>query len=263
MNLGFVHTPVADGDCIDCHDPHQGSNSHFLLNPPAMVDGRRVVSATCLACHEAGDSSWFDDFHATEAILDCTICHNAHASQEKFQLTRYVRDVYLRSAVMDGDELREQGNLEGATEAYRNALSVFPKDLPTALLLAEVYLAREKWQAAYETYADILDSKPQNVDALIGAGDAVIGNDDPAEALAYYKKAMEAAPGHAGIRVRVGNIYRSRGQLQESLAELGKAVELDPESPQAYRDLTATYKAMGNDAEAAKALEKYEALTTK
>lgn len=263
MNLGFVHTPVADGDCVDCHDPHKGDNSHFLLDAPAMVDGRRVISATCLACHEAGDSSWFDDFHATEAILDCTICHNAHASQERFQLTRYVRDVYLRSAVMDGEELREQGNLDGAAAFFAKALSVFPEDVTTALLLGEVQLAREKWQSAFETYAGILDSHPRHVDALIGAGDAVIGSDGPSEALTYYKKALDADPGHVDLHVRIGNIYRERGQLQESLAMLGKAAGLAPDNPLVYEGLAETYEAMGSADEAAKVREKLEELRRK
>lgn len=261
MDLGSVHTPVADGDCVDCHDPHQSDNSHFLKYPPGLIDGRRVIAATCQACHEADDSSWFDDFHATEAILDCTVCHNAHGSPENYQLTRYVKDVYLRSTVMDGKDLMEEGKFKAAAVAFSKALSVFPEDVATALLLGRTYLAMGEHQKSYEAYAGILDSQPGHVDALVGAGDAVAPADGPAEALKYYKKAVDADPARVDVRVRVGRIYRERGQLQESLAELGRAVELAPQNAEAWQDLAETHKAMGNAAEADKAFEKFKSLT--
>ena len=40
----FVHGPVAMGDCIACHDPHQ-SDAKFQMRKP-------TTSALCFSCHE-------------------------------------------------------------------------------------------------------------------------------------------------------------------------------------------------------------------
>lgn len=72
------HMPAADGDCIECHDPHQ-SEQKKLLNAPA--------EELCLQCHDQGD---FSDtvVHGPVAAGDCAACHNPHAAEQ----ARMLRD---------------------------------------------------------------------------------------------------------------------------------------------------------------------------
>jgi len=252
MNLGSIHTPVADGECVECHDPHQGGNPHFLKTPPRMEGGKRFVAETCHACHEAGDSDWYDDFHASEAVLDCTVCHNAHASAENLQLTRYVRDVYLKAALMEAEEQQAAGNLKGAGESYRKALLVFPGDVDVILLLAGVYRKGDEWAKAAEEYAGILSLDPAHLEGLIGAAAAARRLESSAVELSYLKRALEVDSNRADVHLRVGEIYQERKQLQEAYSEFSKAAKLDPASPAAHRKLIEIYDAMGmsGDAEA-------------
>jgi len=244
MERGSVHTPVADGECIDCHMPHGGDNSFFLKYPPTIIDGTRIVSATCKACHGEGESGWFDDFHAGEVVLDCVVCHNAHASSETYQLTRYVRSVYLKSALMEAADLKKAGQLDASAEAYTKALAIFPKDVKTILLLAGVHESRGAWGKALEEYEKVLALEPANVEALVRAAGAAGKLDDPGAEMAYLKKALDVEP-RPDVHYHLGKIYRSRGQLQEAISEFSKAARIDPKYAPARSELAEVYEEMG------------------
>ena len=67
----YVHGPVAVGDCVVCHHPHQSRQEHLLLGP---------VRDLCLSCHRA------EDVYANENHVDvenCLDCHNPHAGEDE------------------------------------------------------------------------------------------------------------------------------------------------------------------------------------
>ena len=71
-----VHPPVAAGDCIDCHDPHQSDNKSQLKSAGA---------ALCFTCHEKNK---FDRTFSHQPIAEgkCLSCHDPHQSDNKFML---------------------------------------------------------------------------------------------------------------------------------------------------------------------------------
>jgi predicted CXXCH cytochrome family protein len=73
----FIHGPVAMGDCIACHDPHQ-SDAKFQMRKP-------TTSALCFSCHENNKTNK-EFLHGPVAAGDCNVCHNPHASDYKYQL---------------------------------------------------------------------------------------------------------------------------------------------------------------------------------
>ena len=66
-----VHKPVATGDCIACHDPHQ-SNAEMILK-------KATTSELCFSCHE-NNKTKRQFVHGPVAAGDCNICHNPHSS---------------------------------------------------------------------------------------------------------------------------------------------------------------------------------------
>lgn len=68
-----VHSPVHDGDCIDCHNPHGSNVGRFLL--PVDHD----LTELCINCH---DSELFTDavIHGPVASGACMQCHDPHES---------------------------------------------------------------------------------------------------------------------------------------------------------------------------------------
>lgn len=79
----FVHTPVSDGNCTGCHDPHQ-TDYRFSLKGNA--------SELCFNCH---DKAKFDNeyVHGPIAVGDCNACHNPHASANEHQLNAPANEI--------------------------------------------------------------------------------------------------------------------------------------------------------------------------
>ena len=71
-----VHPPVAAGDCLDCHDPHQSDNKFQLKESGA---------ALCYMCHE---KSKFDRAFPHQPVAEgkCLSCHDPHQSDHQFML---------------------------------------------------------------------------------------------------------------------------------------------------------------------------------
>jgi predicted CXXCH cytochrome family protein len=96
----FIHPPVEQGDCLDCHDPH-GSSEKALL--------RLEEQELCLSCHDKDyrtDSSETENIRslvrgksvAHTAITEsgCMICHKAHGSEfRKLLVAPYPGEDYV------------------------------------------------------------------------------------------------------------------------------------------------------------------------
>lgn len=101
-----VHSPVAAGDCLDCHDPHQSGNKFQLKEEGA---------ALCYICHEK--SKLDRPFpHQPVAEGKCLNCHDPHQSDHKYMLKAGGADLcmnchnkaefagkYVHKPVADGD----------------------------------------------------------------------------------------------------------------------------------------------------------------
>ncbi|MBN1956888.1 MAG: cytochrome C [Desulfuromonadales bacterium] len=70
-----VHAPVAEGDCLSCHDPH-GSNQG-----PKLLPTDHDLTALCSNCH---DSAMFTEAfgHGPAVAGACTQCHNPHEANQ-------------------------------------------------------------------------------------------------------------------------------------------------------------------------------------
>lgn len=71
-----LHTPVSDGNCVGCHDPHQ-SDYRFTLKGSA--------SDLCYQCHDKVNFNK-EFVHGPVGVGDCNACHNPHASANEKQL---------------------------------------------------------------------------------------------------------------------------------------------------------------------------------
>jgi predicted CXXCH cytochrome family protein len=76
-----VHKPLADGNCVGCHDPH-GSDAKFLL----VAKGNQL----CASCHKSiGERALAAKVpHAPIAAAGCVACHEPHGSAKGEQLLK-------------------------------------------------------------------------------------------------------------------------------------------------------------------------------
>ncbi len=70
---GWVHGPVAAGDCLLCHQPHRTRTEALLRSP---------VPELCYQCHETRAIHLIEK-HDQPSYTHCTDCHDGHASLTK------------------------------------------------------------------------------------------------------------------------------------------------------------------------------------
>lgn len=67
---GWVHGPVAAGDCLLCHNPHRTRTESLLKKP---------IPELCYQCHETRAIHLIDK-HDQSSHAHCNDCHEGHAS---------------------------------------------------------------------------------------------------------------------------------------------------------------------------------------
>ncbi|MFQ6008904.1 MAG: cytochrome c3 family protein, partial [Candidatus Zixiibacteriota bacterium] len=77
---GFVHFPVSDGKCWDCHNPHSSDKKGLLRSGPEGADDPGL----CLLCHKKDLEPFLEATFAHEpfAQLNCLRCHDPHNSPQ-------------------------------------------------------------------------------------------------------------------------------------------------------------------------------------
>ncbi len=80
----FVHTPVKEGECSACHNPHTSSHGKLLSQDPQKV---------CLKCHDKLIPDKARSVHRVVLEGNCVKCHDAHASDNKANLLKSGNDL--------------------------------------------------------------------------------------------------------------------------------------------------------------------------
>jgi predicted CXXCH cytochrome family protein len=71
LSRKHVHTPVAAGNCADCHDPHASEHGQLLAAEPEAI---------CTTCHADVVPAEPRSAHDAVAAGRCVECHDPHAS---------------------------------------------------------------------------------------------------------------------------------------------------------------------------------------
>ena len=74
LTAAFVHTPVKQGECSGCHNPHTSSHQKLLGDDP---------NALCANCHGSLIPENAGSVHAVVAEGRCLDCHDPHGSANK------------------------------------------------------------------------------------------------------------------------------------------------------------------------------------
>ena len=70
---GWVHGPVATGECLLCHEQHKARNEFLLVKPAPDL---------CFECHEPEAVRQVEN-HAEESYARCNDCHEGHVGATK------------------------------------------------------------------------------------------------------------------------------------------------------------------------------------
>ena len=76
VGQGWIHGPVASGQCVICHEPHRSLNRYLLKRPEPQI---------CLQCHEETSLTEVPG-HEQASFQACLDCHAGHSSFAKHLL---------------------------------------------------------------------------------------------------------------------------------------------------------------------------------
>lgn len=157
----FTHSPLEDGECTSCHNPHgssykfqllsKGGELCFTCHDEGIVAGKYVHGPAavggCVACHDPHTADYQKNLKAegpnlcymchtdkAEAIHnaeyihkpvseDCAGCHNPHAAEEQFMLTAKSPALCLDCHEDKKKELSAATVKHAALETDRNCLN--------------------------------------------------------------------------------------------------------------------------------------------
>ncbi len=110
FNTPVQHTPVKEGDCTGCHNPHAAKNKHLLGQPGAGL---------CYECHEK-EKKQYQQPHIHTPIQrgECVGCHNPHGSENKFSLVKKGSDLCF-SCHAEEKSLQKARKLRAKVGYYR------------------------------------------------------------------------------------------------------------------------------------------------
>jgi predicted Zn-dependent protease len=173
--------------------------------------------------------------------------------------------VALDSARMQqliAEKLINAGDLNGAIEHYRKALSEDPRLPGMHFELAEAILEGSNDAAAQTAAHAELDAAVKaegdnaQIECTYGRIAALAGNF--AEALAHYRRAYQMGPGSGDAQLGLGTALAEQDQPQEAVKYLRMAVASDPMNASAHYRLARVCRTLKLEDEARKQTELYQ-----
>lgn len=168
-----------------------------------------------------------------------------------------IKDVYL----VLGAGYREDYRLEEAKGVLGEGFNYYPEDVEMGLLYGAVLEEMGDVEGAIEAAKKLLAIYPEDPDVLNFLGYTYLEYErDIHEAERMLKKALEKKPDAGYIIDSVGFLYYKKGNLQKALHYINLALEKSPDDGEIWEHLGDIYLKMGN---LKKAREAYSTALTK
>ena len=182
------------------------------------------------------------------------------------------------ACIVEGNLLRERGELDAAAEQFRQASTLDPKNAAAryqlGLVLAELngpksarqefkeaitldakfafaynalgmsYKKEGKYSEAAEAFEGAIRINPQFAEAKNNLGTLYATQGENNKAAILFKEATEDSPGYAVAYLNWGLLLGNEGDLRGAKKMFEKALQLSPELPEAQRDLQVANEAL-------------------
>lgn len=115
-----------------------------------------------------------------------------------------------------GHIYKTSGALEPASDAFRRALNLGPRDVPATIWLAEIELSRARPEAAVPLFTTVLESNGGRLAARFGLGRAALATRDYATAVEQLEAALQVEPTAASVHYPLALAYRGLGDTAKA-----------------------------------------------
>jgi protein O-mannosyl-transferase len=189
---------------------------------------------------------------------------DVHTSVKSAKLQNAAGGEKIRLAGLEKDSLKKTELLREAIQHLETALTIHPTYKNACLLLGNAHYYLSDYESAIAGYERALALDPNYRDALANIGLAYqqagkyageVKNDLPG-AIRYLENANRYLPEDYETQRLLGIAYAISNQPQKALPHFNKAAELEPDIPDAWRNLGNVYGQLGNSAKASEYLQK-------
>jgi len=197
-----------------------------------------------------------------EALVGTFQYENLLRDVTRNQLKRYQQvlelndeDIELIPGIL-GNVLYNQGKLDEALIAYKEAIHITPEDEVIRQNLGNVLIIGGYIEEAVIEYKEAIRINPNNVQLFTHLGNIFYNQDKFDEAIDEYRKALEIEQNNAEVRVHLALILYTQDKLDEAIHEYREAIRIAPNSADAYAGLGRALSGRKRFEEAVKMLEK-------
>jgi superkiller protein 3 len=151
----------------------------------------------------------------------------------------------------------ENGNLDGAVEALRQARNRSPEDVEILTDLGQTYQQQGDYQNAIQYYEDALEQDPENPDLIFALARLHERANEPREALGYYERLVERGRNEQRLAMtyrRVGELYLNTDRPERAAPAFRNVLSLEAGNPEVHYNLAIAYRRTG---ELERAIEEY------
>ena len=142
-------------------------------------------------------------------------------------------------------ELIRLGQIEGAIEAYREALRVDPESLEARFRLGALLMLQRRWPEAREAFEVIIRQRPNLAEAHYNLAGVLKDQGQLDGAVAELETALRLKPALFEAHLALANLRRDRGLFEAAVAGYFTALGYQPQSFDALNNLATTLRAMG------------------
>ncbi len=143
-------------------------------------------------------------------------------------------------------ELERQGDLEGATEEFREALRLKPDDPEIRTALGVVLFLRSERGAATKELTEVIKSNPDYGPAHYEIGTMWYKSNDLSRAIRELREAVRLMPGEASPHLVFAQVLDADGDRQGAITEIRLAIQLQPDNAAAHRFLATELAKIGD-----------------
>jgi len=155
-------------------------------------------------------------------------------------------------------DMFSQNKLSDAEASYLTVLKIDPSRADAYEGLGRVYLAREEWDAARETFEYIAKQWPQHDVAFAALGDIAQKSGTMEEAKDYYLHALSINNEVVDYHLHLVDAYLGLNDKEKALSSLQKAQNLEPNNPKILDRILHVSILLGNKELAQEAFDKIE-----
>lgn len=204
--------------------------------PDLVLDGfAPAVRAQLAATHSRAVSDQDSTAAVGQLGRELYVFGQLRAAAQCFARNRALEPSSFEWTYLLGVALADLGDSDSALTSLREASSLRPQDLPTALRLADLLEQSGDPGEAREILRSAMGFAPRSAAVHYRLG-RLESASDPGTARTHLERAVDIEPDYREARYALANVYRLAGRADEAAKQLDLYQELDPTPRRHYAD---------------------------